>query len=125
VAVHFLHDAFDPEGLAVEVHLLAVGCRNKLARQVSNEESPLLSKTGWMALLNLIWSALGSAEDLGSSCVVIVMPCFRQFGGRRDKKSRGALALAEKGLNLVVTFVMKRVIIVFSFCPAGGAEGKL
>ncbi len=48
----------------------------------------------------------------------MVMPLARALGGRRERNRRGALALAEKGLNLVVTLVINRVIIVTA--PWGG-----
>ncbi len=44
--------------------------------------------------------------------MVIPIPLARALGGRKDRKSRAVRALAEKGLNLVVTSVMNLVIIL-------------
>lgn len=48
-------------------------------------------------------------EFRGRSWVVMFMPLERALGGRKERKSRAALALAEKGLKRVDTSVMKRV----------------
>ena len=46
------------------------------------------------------------------------MPVARALAGRKERKRRAVRALAEKGLNLVVTVVMKLVIIL-----SGGDDG--
>lgn len=52
-----------------------------------------------------------SVEARGSSFVWIAMPWLRAVGGRNERNNRADLDLAEKGLNLVFTSVMKRVIM--------------
>ena len=55
---------------------------------------------------------LGAADVRGRSSVVMDMPSARAPGGSRVRKSRAALARGEKGLKRVLTWVMKRVIIL-------------
>lgn len=54
------------------------------------------------------------------------MPWLRAAGGRLVRKSRADLDWAEKGLILVFTSVMNRVIILGGFCWFGldGGEGR-
>lgn len=48
------------------------------------------------------------------------MPLERALGGRKERKSRAALALAEKGLKRVDTSVMKRVSMLGEVSRDGG-----
>lgn len=47
--------------------------------------------------------------------MVMFIPSERAVGGRKERKTRAAFARGEKGLNLVDTSVMKRVIILAVF----------
>lgn len=67
--------------------------------------------------LNLTWIKLGSVEVRGSIVEYICMPLARASGGRAERKSLVARERREKGLNLVFTSVMNRVIMV-----VGGLE---
>lgn len=53
-----------------------------------------------------------SIVDRGSIFVEMAVPSLRALEGRLLRKSRTDLDLAEKGLTLVLTSVMKRVIIL-------------
>ena len=58
------------------------------------------------------------------------MPFARAFGGRKERKTRAALARGEKGLNLVVTLVMNLVIMMGSWgdgtpCPVRRGGGTI
>lgn len=63
-------------------------------------------------VLNLTCRAALSADARGSSFVWMAIPWLRAVGGRNERNSRADLDFAEKGLNLVLTSVMKRVIIL-------------
>lgn len=71
--------------------------------------------TGWgegrELVLNLTCRDALSAVALGSSLVWMDMPWLRAVGGRYDRNSRADLDFVEKGLILVFTSVMNRVII--------------
>lgn len=69
-----------------------------------------------VTVLNLTCRAALSVDARGSSFVWMAMPWLRAVGGRNERNSRADLDLAEKGLNLVLTSVMKRVIILGSGC---------
>lgn len=58
---------------------------------------------------------LGSVDCLGNSVVWIVTPWARALGGRKVRNRRAAFACLEKGLNLVLTSVRKREIIVIFY----------
>lgn len=62
-----------------------------------------------------------SIVDRGSIFVEMAVPSLRALEGRLLRKSRTDLDLAEKGLTLVETSVMKRVII-FLFLNLDGAS---
>lgn len=59
----------------------------------------------------------------------MAVPSLRALEGRLLRKSRTDLDLAEKGLTLVETSVMKRVIILFEWCSmvlsAGGRRSRV
>lgn len=59
-----------------------------------------------------MYKELVSFDVFGSNWVWIVMPSARAVGGKFERKSRTDLVLGEKGLNLVLTSVMKRDIIL-------------
>lgn len=62
--------------------------------------------------LNFTCNEVFSVADRGSSFVLMAMPWLLAEGGRFVRKSRADLEPAEKGLNLVWTSVMNRVIIL-------------
>ena len=64
-----------------------------------------------VSVLNLTCRAALSVAVRGSSFVWMAMPWLRADGGRNERNSLADLDFAEKGLNLVFTSVMKRVII--------------
>ena len=111
MAVHLLNDALDVEVVAVEVHFLAVLCTTPTQTLVS---VPLGLGRGREKgrLLNLICNELGAADVRGRSSVVMDMPSARAPGGSRVRNNRAALARGEKGLKRVLTWVMKRVIML-------------
>lgn len=63
-------------------------------------------------LLNFTCNEVFSIADRGSSFELMAMPWLLADGGRCVRKSRADLEPAEKGLNLVWTSVMNRVIIL-------------
>jgi hypothetical protein len=65
-------------------------------------------------VLNLIWSELGSVFARGRSFVLTTMPVCRAFGGSIVRKSLVALDEVEKGLNLVFTSLIYRVIMAIA-----------
>lgn len=75
-----------------------------------------------VSLLNLTCSEFFSAAERGSSLVWMTMPWLRAVGGRLVRKSRADLEWAEKGLILVLTSVMKRVIILGGLDTGEGVE---
>lgn len=80
----------------------------------------MYTRSGWRlgrrveqaTVLNLTCRAALSVDVRGSSFVWMAMPWLRAVGGRNERNSRADLDFAEKGLNLVFTSVMKRVIIL-------------
>lgn len=63
-------------------------------------------------VLNFTTREFLSIVARGSNFVEMAVPSLRELEGRLLRKSRTDLDFGEKGLTLVVTSVMKRVIIL-------------
>ena len=62
-------------------------------------------------ILNFTPKVAGSLLDFGNILEAIARPWERAFGGIRDRKRRADFERGEKGLNVMLTLVRKRVII--------------
>lgn len=111
--VDFLRKTLNTELFAVEVHFLAILCKNSDVSGGPSGESGLRGETASATddVLNLTLRELGSFEVRGRRVVFIWIVC-RAFGGRRERNSRADRAVGEKGLNLVEISVMNLVIIL-------------
>lgn len=76
-------------------------------------------------VLNFTTREFLSIVDRGSIFVEMAVPSLRALEGRLLRKSRTDLDLAEKGLTLVLTSVMKRVIILFELCSWALDRGEV
>lgn len=64
------------------------------------------------SVLNVTNSAFFSSVARGRTFVEMAVPCVRALAGRLLRKRRTDLDFGEKGLTLVATSVMKRVIMM-------------
>lgn len=105
MSVTLAHHTLDVDLVGLKFELLAILCSD-----VSNRRD--LPEPQRYIVLNLTRRELFSADVLGSSVVLILIPLARALGGRYVRKSRAGLAQAEKGLNLAVTSVRYLVSIL-------------
>lgn len=120
VSINLLDESLDAHVLAVEIQQLAVLCDRAL---LASRHPPLRSSlriecmynkkvVNVIVVLNLTCSDVFSVVVRGRSFVEMETPWLRAEGGMLVRNSLADLEPTEKGLNLVFTSVMNRVIIL-------------